>query len=220
MSRKRLAVLISGRGSNLQALIDAARAQDYPAEIALVVSNLANAPGLGLAEGAGIETEVIDHRAFGKGAAGKEAFEAALAAAVDARRIDYLCLAGFMRLLSAAFVGRFDGRILNIHPSLLPAFKGLNVHEAMLAAGVKVAGCTVHFVTAGMDEGPIIGQAAVAVLPNDTADALAQRILAEEHKLYPTCVKLLCEGRARLEGGRVIFETVSGAGPPLHNPRA
>lgn len=220
MARKRLAVLISGRGSNLQALIDAARADDYPAEIVLVVSNRADARGLGLARRAGIETEVIDHRAFGKGAAGREGFEAALSAAIDARRIDYLCLAGFMRLLSAAFVGRFDGRILNIHPSLLPAFKGLDAHSAMLAAGVRIAGCTVHFVTADMDEGPIIGQAAVAVLPNDTAETLAQRILAEEHKLYPACVRLLCEGRVRLQGGRAVVSGGSGAAPPLHNPRA
>lgn len=216
MARKKLAVLISGRGSNLQSLIEAASTPDYPAEIALVVSNRADAPGLARARDAGIRTLTIGHTAFGKGAEGKAKFEEALGDALAASGADYICLAGFMRILSPHFISRFEGRILNIHPSLLPAFKGLNVHEAMIAAGVKIAGCTVHFVTADMDAGPIIGQAAVPVLADDTPETLAARILAEEHRLYPACVRLLCEGRARLKSGRVMLDP--DAAGALRNP--
>jgi phosphoribosylglycinamide formyltransferase-1 len=204
MARNKVAVLISGRGSNLQALIAAAAAPDFPAEIALVVSNRPEAAGLEIARRAHVPALVIDHQAYGTGAAGKAAFEAALGDALGAAKADYVCLAGFMRLLSPDFVRRFEGRLLNIHPSLLPAFKGLDVHEAMLKAGVKVAGCTVHFVTAEMDAGPIIGQRAVPVYSDDTAETLAARILAEEHRLYPASLRALCEGRVRLVGGRVI----------------
>lgn len=219
-ARRKLAVLISGRGSNLQSLIDAARAPDYPAEIALAISNRPDAAGLERAARAGVPARVIDHRSFGKGAAGKAAFEAALGAAIVESGADYICLAGFMRLLSADFTKRFEGRLLNIHPSLLPAFKGLDVHEATIAAGVKIAGCTVHFVSAEMDAGPIVGQAAVPVLADDTPERLAERILAEEHRLYPACVRLLCEGRVRLADGRAVVTSTTGSTASLHNPRS
>ncbi|MEQ1930175.1 MAG: phosphoribosylglycinamide formyltransferase [Parvularculaceae bacterium] len=205
MARKKLAVLISGRGSNLQSLIDAARSPDYPAQIALVISNRPGAPGLEHARRAGISTVTIDHETFGKGAAGKSKFEAELSDTLAQSEPDFVCLAGFMRMLSPDFVARYDGRLLNIHPSLLPAFKGLNTHEAMIAAGVRIAGCTVHFVTADTDAGPIVDQAAVPVHSDDTAQSLAARILAEEHKLYPACVRLLCEGQAQLIDGRVLL---------------
>lgn len=220
MARKKLAVLISGRGSNLQSLIDAAQGPDYPAEIALVISNRADAAGLERAARAGVPAKVIDHRAFGKGDVGRSGFETALAAALDESAADYVCLAGFMRLLTAEFVNRFEERILNIHPSLLPAFRGLNVHEAMIAAGVKIAGCTVHLVTAGMDEGPIIGQAAVPVVAGDTPQSLAERILAEEHRLYPACVRLVCEGRIRLADGKATLVSASATPSALHNPQS
>jgi phosphoribosylglycinamide formyltransferase-1 len=219
MARKKIAVLISGRGSNLQSLIDATKAADYPADIALVISNAPSAAGLERARAASVETLTIDHKTFGKGAQARARFEAALEEAIDAKGIDIICLAGFMRLLSRDFVAPRAGRILNIHPSLLPAFKGLNVHEAMIAAGVKIAGCTVHFVTAEMDGGPIIGQAAVPVFPHDDADALAARILAEEHLLYPSCLRLVCDGRASLAAdGRVSFGVDVAAGAALRNP--
>lgn len=219
MARKKLAVLISGRGSNLQSLLDAAAAKDFPAEIALVISNRPDAGGLARAEKAGVPQLTIDHRAFGKGPAARGAFDAALSDALAGANIDFICLAGFMRILTEEFVARWRGKLINIHPSLLPSFKGLDVHERMIEAGVKIAGCTVHFVTAEMDAGPIIGQAAVPVLPGDDADALAARILAEEHRLYPACVKLLAEGRARLGAdGLVTFDPDVGAGAPLLNP--
>lgn len=220
MSRKRLAVLISGRGTNLQSLIDAAAGETYPAEIALVISNRPDAAGLARAMAAGIATLVLDHRTFGKGEAGRIAFDAALSAALRDAGADYVCLAGFMRMLTAGFVEEWRGRLINIHPSLLPAFKGLDVHERMIAAGVKIAGCTVHFVSAEMDSGPIIGQAAVPVLPGDDAATLAERILAEEHKLYPACVRLIAEGRARLsDTGAILFDQSVGADAALHNPK-
>ncbi|MEX0644317.1 MAG: phosphoribosylglycinamide formyltransferase, partial [Parvularculaceae bacterium] len=189
--KKKVAVLISGRGSNLASLIDAAAAPDYPAEIALVMSNRPEAPGLERATGAGVNTLVLDHRPFGKGAAARREFDKVVSAALDDAKIDLVCLAGFMRLLSPEFVERWSGKILNIHPSLLPAFKGLDAHEQAIEAGVKIAGCTVHFVSREMDSGPIIGQAAAPVLPGDDADALAARILVEEHRLYPACLKLV-----------------------------
>ena len=182
MVKKRVAVLISGRGSNMVALIEAAKDPAYPAEIALVVSNRPDAPGLVRARDAGIATAVVDHRPFG---AGREAFERALQGVLEQHRIDLVCLAGFMRVLTPWFVGRWDGRLINIHPALLPAFKGLHTHERALAAGVKVHGATVHFVVPEMDSGPIIAQGRVEVSDDDTAETLAARVLAIEHKIYP-----------------------------------
>jgi phosphoribosylglycinamide formyltransferase-1 len=219
MAKARLVVLISGRGTNLQSLIDAAADKAYPAEIVLVISNKAEAAGLARAQGAGVRQLVIDHARFGKGETARAAFDAALSAALKEARADFVCLAGFMRILTPAFVEEWRGRLVNIHPSLLPAFKGLDVHQRMLDAGVKIAGCTVHFVSAEMDSGPIIGQAAVPVLSDDDAETLSARILAEEHKLYPACLRLLAEGKARLlETGVVQFESGVRTGPSLRNP--
>ena len=187
MAGKRVAVLISGRGSNMTALIEAAKAPGFPAEIALVLSNRPDAKGLETAAANGIATAVFDHKAY----AGRECFERAMQAALVAHQIDIVCLAGFMRLLSPWFVGQWDGRMLNVHPALLPAFKGLHTHERALEAGVKIHGCTVHFVTAGMDEGPIVAQAALTVAPDDTADTLAARVLRLEHAIYPRALAWL-----------------------------
>jgi phosphoribosylglycinamide formyltransferase-1 len=218
MTRTRVAVLISGRGSNMKSLIEAARDPTFPAEIVVVVSNVPGAGGLATADDAGIATATIDHRNFGKGAAGKHEFEAALDSALRSANAELVCLAGFMRLLSADFVTRWYGRLINIHPSLLPSFKGLDVHAQMLDAGVKIAGCTVHYVSAEMDAGPIIGQAAVPVLPGDTPDSLAARILEQEHRLYPECVRRIASGAMRLGDDGVVEtggDTASGA---LLNP--
>jgi len=219
MARKTLAVLISGRGTNLQSLLDAAAQGDFPCTVGLVVSNRPGAPGLERAARAGVPHMTIDHRAFGKGEEGRAAFEAVLTEALADAGADLVCLAGFMRILTNSFVKRWEGRLINIHPSLLPAFRGLNVHQRMIDAGVKIAGCTVHFVSAEMDSGPIIGQAAVPVLPGDDAEALAARILIEEHRLYPACVRLLAEERARLQAnGTVAFAPDVAAGAALLNP--
>ncbi|HYA74647.1 MAG TPA: phosphoribosylglycinamide formyltransferase [Roseiarcus sp.] len=180
-ARARVAILISGRGSNMAALIEAARAPDFPATIALVVSNRRDAAGAATARQAGIATEIVESRAF----ADRDAFEAAIDERLRAHGVELICLAGFMRILSAPFVERWRGRILNIHPSLLPELRGLNTHERALAAGLKEHGCTVHFVEPELDAGPIIAQTRVPVLPGDTADSLAARVLVEEHKLYP-----------------------------------
>ena len=193
MSRLRVAILISGRGSNMVSLLHAAAAAEYPADIALVVSNTPDAPGLALARAEGVETLAIDHRPFGRDRA---AHEAAIDDALRARDIGLICLAGYMRLLSPLLVDRWAGRMLNIHPSLLPAFPGLDTHARALAAGVKLHGCTVHLVTQGMDEGPILAQAAVPVLPGDTEAALAARVLAQEHDLYPLALRIAAGGRA------------------------
>ena len=193
MSRKRVAILISGRGSNMAALIEAAKAADYPAEIALVLSNVPDAAGLSRAHDAGIATRAIDHKPFGKG---REAFDRALDAALEAHRIDIVCLAGFLRVLSPWFVQRWDGRLINIHPSLLPAFKGLHTHERAIAAGAKEHGATVHFVVSELDSGPIIEQASVPVLAGDTPEQLAARVLEVEHRIYPLALKRLAEGRS------------------------
>ncbi len=184
---RRVAVLISGRGSNLAALIEAASAADYPAEIALVLSNRPDAAGLATAARHNIEALCLDHRPHGRDRA---AHEAAIDAALTARAIDLVCLAGYMRLLTPYLVGRWQGRMLNIHPSLLPAFPGLNTHARALAAGVALHGCTVHLVTEVMDEGPILAQAAVPVLHDDTEATLAARVLAQEHRLYPQALRL------------------------------
>ncbi|MCB2114239.1 MAG: phosphoribosylglycinamide formyltransferase [Parvularculaceae bacterium] len=217
MTKLRVAILISGRGSNMKALIDAARDERHPAEIVLVVSNRPDAGGLSIAEASGVKTLTIDHKSFGRGPDGKRLFEAALSEALKAARADLVCLAGFMRLLSAEFVGDWRGRLINIHPSLLPAFKGLDVHEETLRAGVKLAGCTVHFVSPEMDAGPIIGQAAVCVHAADTPDTLAARILEQEHRLYPECVRRIAEGEISLGGDGLVRISQAGGGA-LSNP--
>jgi phosphoribosylglycinamide formyltransferase-1 len=197
--KKRVAILISGRGSNMMALVQAARAPDYPAEIVTVISSRPDAPGLAWAKAQGLEAHGLDH----KGYASREAFDAAVEAALAAAGADLVALAGFMRIQSAGFVQRWQGRQLNIHPSLLPLFKGLHPHRQALDAGVKISGCSVHFVTEEMDSGPIVAQAAVPVLEADTPDTLSERILAAEHRLYPHALALVASGRCRIEGGRV-----------------
>jgi len=199
--KKRVGILISGRGSNMMALIEAARAPGYPAEVAVVISNRPDAPGLERARGAGVEALVVDHKGF----ATREQFDAAVEAALHAAGVDLVCQAGFMRIQSAAFADRWLGRQLNIHPSLLPSFRGLRPQQQALDAGVRIAGCTVHFVTPELDAGPIVAQAAVPVLCGDTAETLADRILTAEHKLYPLALQLVAAGEAVLEGGRVVL---------------
>lgn len=201
MKRLKVAVIISGRGSNLQALIDACAAPDYPAEIVFVLSNVAEAAGLERAKKAGIPTAVVSHRDFEK----RKDFDAAMDAKLRAAGAEFICNAGFMRILSAGFVQKWLGRIINIHPSLLPAFKGLHVHEQAIAAGVRISGCTVHFVVPEIDSGPPIAQAAVPVESGDTPETLAARVLKEEHRLYPQALKMVAEGRVRLEGRRAAF---------------
>jgi phosphoribosylglycinamide formyltransferase-1 len=192
MTRKRAAVLISGRGSNMTALIEAADADDYPAEVALVVSNRPDAPGLERARDAGIPTAVVDHAPFGEDRA---AFERALDATLREDRIDLVCLAGFMRLLSPWFVTRWNGRMLNVHPALLPQFKGLHTHRRVLEAGAKQHGATVHFVVPEMDAGPIVEQESIAVREGDTEATLAARVLEIEHRIYPRALRALAEGK-------------------------
>lgn len=200
--KKRVGVLISGRGSNLVSLIEATREAGFPAEIVLVISNKADALGLARAAEAGIATTVIEHKPY-KGH--REEFDAALTAALKEAGVDIVCNAGFMRLHSAAFVREWHGRQLNIHPSLLPAFRGLHPQAQALEAGVRAAGATVHFVSEDMDAGPIIVQGAVPVLPGDDEDTLSARILGMEHRLFPLALRLVATGAARLEGGRVIY---------------
>jgi phosphoribosylglycinamide formyltransferase 1 len=199
MAKKRVAVLISGRGSNMVALIAAAKDPDFPAEIALVLSNRSDAAGLARAAADGIATSVVDHAAFGND---REAFERAVDAVLAAHRIDLVCLAGFMRLLTPWLVRRWEGRLINIHPALLPAFKGLHTHERVLAAGEKTHGATVHFVVAEMDSGPIIAQGRVPVHDDDTPATLAARVLDEEHRLYPLALKLVAWGYVRMADGQ------------------
>ena len=195
--KRRVAILISGRGSNMAALIDAAKVSDFPAEIAVVISNRPEAPGLVTAGASGVPTLTIESKRFGKDRAG---FEVALQAALDLHRVELICLAGFMRLLTAEFVQRWCGRMLNIHPSLLPSFPGLEPQAQALRAGVKISGATVHFVIPETDAGPIVMQAAVAVGDDDTPETLAARILAVEHRLYPDALRLVAGGGVRLEG--------------------
>jgi phosphoribosylglycinamide formyltransferase 1 len=206
MARKRVAILISGRGSNMGALIEAASGRDYPAEIALVVSNRPEARGLELAQSKSIATATIDHAAYKS----REAFEAELAKQLAGANIDIICLAGFMRVLTADFAKRWEGRLLNVHPSLLPAFKGIDTHVRALDAGVKVHGCTVHFVVPELDSGPIVMQAAVPVLERDDEEELAMRVLAAEHRIYPAALRLLAEGKLTIEGERVVVAGVNG----------
>lgn len=194
MRKQRVAVLISGRGSNMASLIDAAKDDDYPADITLVVSNRPDAAGLDRARNQGIETAVVDHTRYGKD---REAFERALQDVLVAHQVDLVCLAGFMRLLTPWFVGQWQGRMLNIHPALLPAFKGLHTHERALEAGVKTHGATVHFVSPEMDSGEIITQGEVPVLPGDTPETLAARVLEVEHRIYPQALRQVAETRAR-----------------------
>ena len=210
----KLAVLVSGRGSNLQALIDACAADDFPAEIALVLSNKADAYGLERAHAADIPTAVLSHKDF----ADRESFDAAMSAKIEESGAELVCLAGFMRLLSDGFVRQWRDRLINIHPSLLPAFKGLHVHERTIEEGARFSGCTVHFVRPAMDEGPIISQAVVAVHPTDTPDDLAARILEQEHIIYPRAVKYIAEGRVRVSAERVLIDEHKVPEGALNNP--
>jgi len=205
VAKLKLCVLISGRGSNLQSLMDACAQANYPAEIALVVSNIDGVQGLERARNAGIETAVVSHKDFD----GREAFDAALTEHIAAYHVDLLCLAGFMRILSDDFVNRWRDRLINIHPSLLPAYKGLHVHERVIEAGEQFSGCTVHFVRPDMDSGPIIGQAKVAVQAGDDAGTLAARVLEQEHIIYPEAVRLIAKGRVRIEDEQVLIEDVT-----------
>lgn len=214
MVKLKIGVLISGRGSNLQALIDACAHDAFPAEIALVVSNVADAAGLARAEAAHIATRVVDHRAF----ASREEFEDALNTTMKAAGVELICLAGFMRLLTESFVNRWWDRLINIHPSLLPSFRGLHVHERVLEYGVQFSGCTVHFVRPSMDDGPVIVQAAVPVLPADTPDSLAERVLAEEHVIYPLAVRLIAESRVRVTDERVRLQGTLAPRGAMVNP--
>lgn len=201
MSRVRTAVLLSGRGSNLKSLIAACAAPDFPAEIVLVISNVEGAGGLDIARDAGIATKVIPHKPFPS----REAFDAEIDAALRAARVELVCEAGFMRIHSAWFAQRWEGRILNIHPSLLPKFPGVKVHEQVLAAGETESGATVHFLTAELDSGPIVAQAKVPVLAGDTPETLAARVLEAEHALYPEALRLVAEGNARLVDQQTVF---------------
>jgi phosphoribosylglycinamide formyltransferase-1 len=216
MARKATAILISGRGSNMQALLDAASDREFPARIVRVISNVGDAPGLKRAEAAGVATSVVDHRAFDD----RAAFDAALDRALRADGVELVCLAGFMRLLTAGFVDSWRDRLINIHPSLLPAFPGLDTHARALASGVRFTGCTVHFVRPAMDEGPIIIQAAVPVLPNDDEGSLAARVLAAEHKVYPLALRLVASGQARVVGQRVEIDGAGAPDGPILNPVA
>lgn len=200
-SRRRAVILVSGRGTNMAALIAAAADPAYPAAIERVICNRPQAPAIGLARAAAIAVDVIDHRQF----ASREAHEAAIAAALDGARPDIICLAGYMRVLTGGFVRGHAGRMINIHPSLLPAFPGIDTHERALAAGVRIHGASVHFVTEDVDQGPIIAQAAVPVLPDDDAATLAARVLAAENRLYPQALAMVASGSARMSGGRVVF---------------
>jgi phosphoribosylglycinamide formyltransferase 1 len=212
--KRRVAILISGRGSNMAALIEAARAGDFPAEIAVVISNRADAGGLQRARAGGISALTIESKPFGRDRA---AFEAELQSALEQHKIDLICLGGFMRLFTAEFVQRWHGRMLNIHPSLLPSFPGLEPQAQALRAGVKISGATVHFVIPETDAGPILMQGAVAVFDDDTAESLAERILQIEHRIYPAALRLLASGEVRLEGD--VCRTAGGrSGDPLISP--
>lgn len=213
--RTRVAVLISGRGSNMAALLAAAEDPAYPAEIALVLSNRADAAGLAHAAARGVPTAVVESRAFRGDRAG---FEAAMEAAIAGAGATIIALAGFMRVLTEGFVARWEARMINIHPSLLPAFPGLDTHARALAAGVRLHGCTVHLVSSGVDEGPILAQAAVPVLPEDTEASLAARVLAEEHRLYPAALGWLAAGRVRVSAGVARVDGVAAPGGSLVNP--
>lgn len=202
-AKMRVAILISGRGSNMMALVEAAKAADYPAEIVMVISNRPDAAGLAWAKAQGIPALGLDHKRYES----REHFEGQMHQAMQLAEVDIVCCAGFMRLMTPGFVDTWRDRMLNIHPSLLPSFKGLDTHARALAAGVKIAGCTVHLVRAEMDEGPILMQAAVPVLDGDNEDTLAARILAQEHRIYPASLRLMAEGRVRVDGARAIIDS-------------
>ena len=212
--RKRTAILISGRGSNMRVLIERARSPSFAAEIVLVVSNRPEAAGLAVAKENNIACAVVDHKIY----AGREEFERSMQVLLDLHRIELICLAGFMRMLTPWFIGEWQGRLLNIHPALLPAYRGLKTHERALADGVKVHGCTVHFVVPAMDEGPIIAQAVVAVRDSDTPHTLAFRVLAEEHAIYPAALACVAEGHLRVEGNRVFCGDPATESAPLRVP--
>jgi phosphoribosylglycinamide formyltransferase 1 len=199
--RKRVAILISGRGSNMSSLLDAAASVDYPAKITLVASNRPDAGGIARAREAGIATAVVDHKAYPD----RESFERDLDAALVAADVEIVCLAGFMRVLTPWFVARWTGRMINIHPSLLPLFRGTHTHRQALDAGVRVHGCSVHYVVPELDAGPIIAQACIPVFPGDDEKALAARVLVEEHRIYPEALRLVASGEARLDGARVVW---------------
>ena len=199
VTQLKLAVLISGSGTNLKALIDACSEASYPAQISLVLSNKENASGLAHAKKAGIPTLVIRHTDFTE----RHKFDEALTNALESNKVDLICLAGFMRILGQTFVSRWRDQLINIHPSLLPAFKGLHTHKRALQAGVRIAGCTVHYVRTEVDVGPIVAQAAVPVMPDDTEECLAKRVLEQEHRLYPLSVELIARGKAQIDGRRV-----------------
>ena len=213
-SRKRTAILISGRGSNMMSLVEAARSPVYPAEIVAVISNRPDAAGIQWAKAQGLATVALDHKAYKT----RDAFEADLQKTLEKAHVELIALAGFMRLMTPGFVNAWQNRMINIHPSLLPSFKGLHTHEQALAAGVKVAGCTVHFVRPEMDVGPIIAQAAVPVLPGDTADTLGARVLAAEHKLYPNALRLVASGLAVVNGEKVTISQDVNETSPLFSP--
>lgn len=213
--KKRVAIMISGRGSNMKALVEASRDPDYPAEIALVLSNRPSAAGLAFAAGIGIPTNVIDHKAH----ASRESFDAAIDEKLRSARIELVALAGFMRIMTASFVDGWRDRIINIHPSLLPSYKGLQTHERALADGVKIHGCTSHFVRHDVDTGPIIAQAAVPVIDTDTPESLSARVLAAEHQLYPHALRLVASGQAHVLDERVVISgKKSELGALLINP--
>jgi phosphoribosylglycinamide formyltransferase-1 len=215
--KRRVAILISGRGSNMAALIKAAQASDYPAEISVVISNRADAPGLERAKASGVATMLIESKPFGNDRAG---FEAALQAALDQHRVELICLGGFMRLFTAGFVQRWYGKMLNIHPSLLPSFPGLDPHGQALRAGVKISGATVHFVIPETDAGPILMQGAVGVSDHDTSETLSERILEVEHRIYPDALRLLATGAVRLDGDICKTPDSAGSGNFLISPVA
>jgi len=214
MAKLKIAVLISGSGSNLQALIDMCAKEDSPAEIVRVISNVERAYGLERAKTAGIKTTVVNHKKYD----GREAFDDALHQVLDSDNIQLICLAGFMRLLTDGFVQRWRDQLINIHPALLPSFKGLHTHERAIEAGVKFHGATVHYVRPAMDEGPIIAQAAVPVLPSDTPDELGTRVLEQEHLIYPLALKLIAERKVRVSGEKVIYNDVEGLANSVMNP--
>lgn len=216
MTKRKVGVLISGSGSNLQALIDACAHRDYPCEIAVVISNKDDAYGLTRAKNASIPTKIIRHKDY----ANRDAFDGVIDQTLREYHVDFVCLAGFMRLLTADFVRRWENRLVNIHPSLLPAFKGVHVHGAVIAAGAKFSGCTVHFVRPEMDVGPIIVQSAVPVLQNDTPETLAARILKQEHRIYPLALRWLAEGKLSIEAEKVRIDAAVEPDGAIVNPSA
>jgi phosphoribosylglycinamide formyltransferase-1 len=214
MARLKVGVQISGRGSNLQALIDACRDPGFPAEIVCVVSNVPEVQGLARARAAGIPAVTVPHRAFPD----RESFQAELTRTFQAHGVELICSAGFMRVLTPSFFETWRDRVINIHPSLLPSFPGLHTHERALAAGCRFGGCTVHFVNAELDAGPIIVQAAVPIRADDTPDTLAARVLVEEHRIYPAALRWIAEGRVRIDGARTLVDGVASPAVPTVNP--